>query len=476
MYPSAWCAIHMITQKNRAQQRTGRFVVSAQEGHIFRECTNKSNPKCIKCGENHRILRKIKFINGEEKIKGHLEAGSIEVHGGMLIGRHKLKGIRNENKTRERADGVAIAVRRGLQHRIINNFDQEFLAIEVDTARGPIIVATGYLPPRRPYLPSPDLLKLLRQQKLVYIIGDFNGRHRILGQRDNNNVGNSLARLMADGRLNHLGPDFLTLIRQKSATSPDIVLNNRYRYFNTRITPGNITTSDHPPIIVELSIKPILIPTIPQSDYKKADWNKFKELLEDKSDNDLNGRPISDIDLTERWYDDLLEAKETSIPKRAYRTAPHRTSSPELQLLQAQYKGIKTLVNTRGWGQELRKQFKQVRVQLTETCRAHFSNKWIELATNLASKSRGPKDFWQQLRILMGNDIKTSPYLYDHQGRKLYSGTKKEAVHRTYWRNIYQISHTENLQFDQETEERVTEDLALQADQLIPDQCINLNN
>lgn len=49
-----------------------------------------------------------------------------------------------------------------------------------------------------------------------------------------------------------------------------------------------------------------------------------------------------------------------------------------------------------------------------------------------------------------------------------YADTEKEAVHRTYWRNIYQISNTDK-QFDQETEERVTEDLALQADQLIPD-------
>lgn len=26
----------------------------AQEGHLFRDCTNKTNPKCINCGENHR--------------------------------------------------------------------------------------------------------------------------------------------------------------------------------------------------------------------------------------------------------------------------------------------------------------------------------------------------------------------------------------------------------------------------------------
>lgn len=36
------------------------------------------------------------FINREEKIKRHLEAGSTDVHGRMILARHKLKGIRNE--------------------------------------------------------------------------------------------------------------------------------------------------------------------------------------------------------------------------------------------------------------------------------------------------------------------------------------------------------------------------------------------
>jgi len=53
----------------------------------------------------------------------------------------------------------------------------------------------------------------------------------------------------------------------------------------------------------------------------------------------------------------------------------------------------------------------------------------------------------------MGNNNKISPYLYDHQGKKLYSDEEKETVHQTYWRNVFQISNTENIQFDQETEE-----------------------
>lgn len=36
------------------------------------------------------------FINWGEKIKHHFEARSIEVNRSMIIGRHKLKGSRNE--------------------------------------------------------------------------------------------------------------------------------------------------------------------------------------------------------------------------------------------------------------------------------------------------------------------------------------------------------------------------------------------
>lgn len=33
-----------------------RKISECAQGHIFRECTNKTNPKCINCGENHRTL------------------------------------------------------------------------------------------------------------------------------------------------------------------------------------------------------------------------------------------------------------------------------------------------------------------------------------------------------------------------------------------------------------------------------------
>lgn len=47
-----------------------------------------------------------------------------------------------------------------------------------------------------------------------------------------------------------------------------------------------------------------------------------------------------------------------------------------------------------------------------------------------------------------------------------YTDAEKEEIHRTYRRKVYHIYNTENLLFDQETEEQVTEDLAQQADQI----------
>jgi len=52
--------------------------------------------KEIKTGNIKFFCTNRNYIHREEKIKRHPKAGSIEVHGKMVQGRHKLKGIRNE--------------------------------------------------------------------------------------------------------------------------------------------------------------------------------------------------------------------------------------------------------------------------------------------------------------------------------------------------------------------------------------------
>lgn len=302
------------------------------------------------------------------------------------------------NKSRERADGVALAVKKGLQHRIINDFDHEFMAVEINTTKGHVILATGYLPPHRPFPPYPDFLRLIRLHTSVYFLGDLNARHRTLGNQDKNTVGNSISSLVGDNRLQHLGPTFPTLIRHNSATSPDIVVSSRHGHFNY-----------HLPVILDISINPILILTTPRFDHKNADWDKYKERLENKLSNDLNGKSAVVIDLeTENWFWDILEAKKASIPIRTYWTTPYPSHTPDLHLLQTLYQGIRTLANLRGWNQELRQQLCRIRERLLDTCRTHYDSKWAELTAQLSSKAKGQKEFWRQLKTLMGNDVRHS--------------------------------------------------------------------
>lgn len=305
----------------------------------------------------------------------------------------------------------------------------------------------------------------------MYLLGDLNARRRTLGHQDNNVVGNSITRLMGDNRLHHVGPTFPTLIRHNSATSPDIIIANRYGHFNYQITPGDLTTSDHLPVILDISTNPIPVPTPPppRPDYENADWNKYKEMLEN-----LNGKPAIEIDQeTDKWFRDIIEAKRASIPTKNHRVTPHPPNTPELQLLQTLYQGIRTLASVRGWDQELRQQHCRVRDRLVDACRTIYNAKWAELTGQLFSKVKDQKEFWGQLKTLMGNDSRHSPYLLDPQGNKHYKDEEKELIQRAHWGNIFHISDDENENFDRETEARVTEELAQQADLINTDPLVN---
>ncbi len=75
------------------------------------------------------------------------------------------------------SDGSAIAIKTNIQHKLIDDFDTDFSAIEIQTIQGPIVIATTYLPPRRPFLPFLDMYRLLNNNIPTLILGDFNATH-----------------------------------------------------------------------------------------------------------------------------------------------------------------------------------------------------------------------------------------------------------------------------------------------------------
>lgn len=140
--------------------------------------------------------------------------------------------VHRRNNSQQQHDGVAIAIRKNIRYHIIDDFNDEIMAIKVTTTLGDLILATAYLPPRRNYLPIPDFLKLLNYNCPVYILGDLNAKHRIFDDNNNNEVGSALNTYVRTGQLMHLGPHFPTFIGHRSLTRPDKVLTNNKAFFN----------------------------------------------------------------------------------------------------------------------------------------------------------------------------------------------------------------------------------------------------
>ena len=79
------------------------------------------------------------------------------------------------------------------------------------------------------------------------------------------------------------------------------------------ITEGDITTSDHIPIIVKISTKPIIKEIKKTKDFKNVDWDRFRDIIEEKTDRQDRQIPLQDrcinkdiIDIAMKtWIDDI---------------------------------------------------------------------------------------------------------------------------------------------------------------------------
>jgi len=226
--------------------------------------------------------------------------------------------INYKNSYSEDYAGIAIAVKKNIKYKLLEISEEDMLAIEINTVKGPIIIATMYQPPRRPYLPIDEMARLFRNSCPVYFMGDLNANHKQLGNNNNNNNGKAVYSLLRNNLVTHIGPDFPTFFGN-STGKPDIVLGNKNIHFNYTLTQGQITTSDHLPMILILDTRPIKAKITRTFNYKKANWNLFKEkLLELNTLNNNHTIIINKETIDERvsnWINNINKAAEVAIPK-----------------------------------------------------------------------------------------------------------------------------------------------------------------
>ena len=115
------------------------------------------------------------------------------------------------NKSNENSAGSALAVKKGLQFKILNNFDNDTIGVKIQTQTGPLIIMTNYSPPRHRNLPNADINYAIQNNWPVLIATDLNARHSMFGYASNSNpTGRQLNKIVFNNKLNYNGPGFPT--------------------------------------------------------------------------------------------------------------------------------------------------------------------------------------------------------------------------------------------------------------------------
>ena len=395
---------------------------------------------------------------------------SVKIHGYCSY----LKNTPNEDHA-----GIAIAVKRNIPAQLLDDFSEDVLAIQIQTTRGHIIVATTYVPPRRPVLPEEDILKIMRKNIPCYILADFNATHAALGHPSTNALGRRISRLIDNDLVSFLGPEFPTRFSVNSTGKPDILLANRHHHWNYSLHRGDLTSSDHWPVILTLSSKPIVIPTPQYIKYQAADWDSFRTRLISKMDQleeSTQALPANKTKVDtkiERWAE-AIQAETAHFPKKSSKTLPHPRDSEELKMLKRRYDVLQQIAQNHGYTPNLLQDLKALQQAITNESVKIYNSSWEKSIKEIESDHKDPAKFWKGIRRLMGRVTEETPYILKN-GDKLFAKEEQEQAFRETWKTVFSITPEENANFDAQKEAEVLQTINNNQESFLPFDQIDLS-
>ena len=359
-----------------------------------------------------------------------------------------------KNTSNRRFNGTAIAIKSTIEHKIIDDTQTDLLAINIQTRQGIITIATDYVNPNAEGLNLTDYMHIIRRNNPVYILGDLNARHSFLGHSNPNPVGRNIYTLLEENRITHLGPHFPTYIHTRACTSPDIVLANRHAFYNIQLQPGPITSSDHVPIIAQISANPIQIPIKPRPNFRRANWEGFKTELEQYPTPNLNNAEPKIIDRAiDNWTKQIQTAANNHIPTLKYRIPPSLRPNNTITNIQNQLDRIYNLLKQHGHNHILAQELIVLRNQLQTEYKIEHDRVTNNIIENIDNQSSS-QHFWKSIKKFQNPNFKQkSSYLRDPHNNQVDKTTEKEKLFTKYCTKTYtKYNHEEDaeLNFDQD--------------------------
>ena len=307
--------------------------------------------------------------------------------------------------------GVGILIKRNIKHTLVTHkFIHDTIAVKVETTTGPIIIATNYHRPQRNYLPHEDLDWLANHQTPTYLLADLNAHHSTLPHHNYTDTkGRVLHNLwLSTNKLIHIGPAFPTFHAPGSpGSAPDIVLTNKNTFHNHYITPLRLNTSDHVPIKLTVSSKP-LTKNVKCENIAAADWNKYAQILH-TSAGQVNLRQANQQEICTtiaNKINNIQEARKQAIPQSKVCTRPFIPVSPK-------YKRLTSILckltehhnntNNTAIHIQLNIQKRKTIQLLREEGKLLSHHYWLETIDKLSKlHASDPRKYWKNLKRLMG--------------------------------------------------------------------------
>ena len=152
---------------------------------------------------------------------------------------------------------------------------------------------------------------------------------------------------------------------------------------------------------------------------------------------------------------------------------PHPRESDLLKALHLDYQQAKNYIYCTP---EIRRQILFLQEEIKIYNKGLFDGKWDKLIGKMEIDKKDPTKFWETMRKLMGGRGNTTPaYVYDQNGRKNTPDEEKLRRFKDTWVDVFRISNEENVNFDTENEQMVTNYLEENRYRTIPYQWANIN-
>ena len=213
-----------------------------------------------------------------------------------------------------------------------------------------------------------------------------------------------------------------------------------------------LTSSDLIPVIYKISTSPIITEITPRLNYKKANWEKYKNNLEIRPILPQQDRNTNEIEqISSEWTNQIVQASLSAIPITSKRIVPHIKPNNRLKYLQAQYTALLQLIQNFCPSYEKQETINLLRNGIKEEYKNLNNDKWNELIANTDTE-RNYKDFWLSIKRMIGKSTSSEMrYLRGHNNEEVYEDEGKENIFRKKLeKKIFQISEEENATFDRD--------------------------